>query len=280
MKIRIHPLCYLYFASMAVLTSWQTTVGAVTALLVHELGHIAACRLSGDLIERIELTPVGGMMTYAQGKAPSKGIKGIGVAAAGPAANYLFLMLLGVFPDLFPFNMRKAIVASNAAMFCLNLAPVLPLDGGRILFCLGYYLFPVARLILLLSGMGIAAGIGFVLFAVYGAIHFGCLNCSMIIVGIYLSYCAWTCKAQMSIENLYAIIQERTDDKRQLQPIKLYRVSGETKLIRLAPLLAGGYLCEFIYTDKETAYRITEKMLCSQLLEQPYLSVEEAFLQK
>jgi len=277
MRIRIHPLCYLYLISMVVLTSWQITLGAVVALLVHEFGHIIVCRLMGDSIEQLELTPVGGMMTYAHDKAPSKGIKGSCVAAAGPAANYLFLMFMGAFPDLFEFSLRKSIAASNAAMFFLNLVPVLPLDGGRIVFCLGYYIFPVARLILLLCGMGIATGIGFILLALYGAIKLRCLNCSMIIVGIYLSYCAWTCRSQMTIENLYAIIQERTDERRQLQPIKLYHVSWETKLIRLAPLLAGGYLCEFVCTDKETEYRITEKALCRKLLEQPFLSVGEAF---
>ena len=277
MRIRVHPLCYLYFVSMAILTSWQTAVGAIAALFVHEFGHIAACCLTGDSIAQIELTPVGGMMTYAHGKVPSKGVKGSCVAVAGPVANYLFLMFLGTFPDLFESTLRKAIIVSNAAMFCLNLAPVLPLDGGRILFCLGYYVFPVIRLILFLSRMGIAAGIVFVLFAVYGAIQYGCLNCSILIVGLYLAYCAWICRSQMTIENLYAIIQEKMDDTRQLRPIKLYQVTEEIRLTRLVPLLAGSYLCEFICTMKETEYRITEKELCKKLLEQPFLSVGEAF---
>ena len=45
MRIRIHPAFALYLLSMAVFSSWQMTLCAMGALLVHEAGHYAAARL-------------------------------------------------------------------------------------------------------------------------------------------------------------------------------------------------------------------------------------------
>ena len=278
MQICIHPLLYLYFFTMAILTSWETTAGAAAALIVHELGHWMACCLTGDSIDSLELTPFGGIMTYAQGKAPSKGIRGIVIAAAGPAANYLILLIVSTFSEVLEYDLQKAIVSSNAAMLCINLLPVLPLDGGRILFCLGYYVFPVVRLIAILSGMGIAAGIGFLLLSVYGAIELGYLNCSVTIVGFYLAYCSWKCRTQMMTENLYAILQERMDDVQPLRRIRRYRVSENTRLINLVSLLGNSFECEFVYADNRIERRISEDMLCKKLLEAPMQSIGEAFL--
>ena len=64
------------------------------------------------------------------------------VALAGPAANYvmafiwlLFDFVLGYFQISEPFfiKMAKAGLMVNLVMFALNLFPMLPLDGGRIL---------------------------------------------------------------------------------------------------------------------------------------------------
>lgn len=279
MKIRIQPALYFYFATMMALTSWQTGAGAAAALFVHELGHIAACRLSGDMIDRIDLTPFGGMMTYAEGRTQNKGIRGICEAAAGPAANYLFLLLLGSMPELFERELLIALISSNAAMLCINLLPVLPLDGGRVLFCLGYYVFQTSRLISVLSWLGVAAGGGLIILSVYGIVKLGCLNCSVLIVGCYLIWCSRKSREQMLTDNLYTVLQEREENCRKIRRIKAYWIHGEIPLIRLVPLLGESYVCEFIYSNGEAECRLPESVLRRQILETPLLSVRAAFAQ-
>lgn len=72
------------------------------------------------------------------------------VAFAGPAANFLMalgwgamlkFLLLGGIPEPFFLEMAKAGIVVNLVLAALNLLPILPLDGGRILFS---YLPPVA----------------------------------------------------------------------------------------------------------------------------------------
>jgi len=280
MKIRIHPTLYGYLLSMLVLSSWQTCVGAMIALLVHETGHFCTGYLLHESIERIELTPFGGVMVYEQGKSPSKGIQGACVVAAGPAANYLLLRCVHWMASWITPELLYAIVSSNTVMLLINLLPAFPLDGGRMIFCFGYYLFPIAPLIRVLCCIGIAAGATFLSLAVYGMVVQGILNCSVVIVGGYLIYCAWRSREQVLLENLYTFLQETNEKKQQIQRVKFYCVPTELPIIRLVPLLGSGKACEFIARLNGEEQRISEKRLYSSLLEQPFATIQDAFFQK
>lgn len=65
------------------------------------------------------------------------------VAFAGPAANFIMafmwaaflkVLLMMQFTEPFFFEMAKAGIVVNLVLAALNLLPILPLDGGRILF--------------------------------------------------------------------------------------------------------------------------------------------------
>ena len=55
MQICIHPLLYLYFFTMAILTSWETTAGAAAALIVHELGHFLTAKAFGVKVQEFAI---------------------------------------------------------------------------------------------------------------------------------------------------------------------------------------------------------------------------------
>ena len=108
------------------------------ALLIHEAAHLAVGHSMGERIESIELTPFGGIIHYSSGASPHKGVKGVAVAAAGPLANYALIGLMS-FPEMqlfLPYCFIRQAILMNAGMMFLNLLPVLPLDGGRIVFIL------------------------------------------------------------------------------------------------------------------------------------------------
>ena len=274
-KIRFHPALYAYLLSMIVLSSWETSIGALAALLTHELGHLVVCRFVHEKIEKLELTPFGGVMVYPTGKSPSKGIRGFCITVAGPAANYILLAYISMNQPR--TAIMHSIALSCAVMLLINTIPALPLDGGRMAFSIGYYIFPVTFLISLLTCLGIAAGIIFVILAVYGFVFYKILNCSVLIVGGYLIYSAWKNREQMLLENSYAVIQEAIEDKKAIQKIKRYIVPADIPLIQLLSYIERRYACEFIFESNEGQHCLSEKQLCRILLEKPTLSIKELF---
>ena len=103
------------------LLSW-----GLLACAVHELGHIAAALALGGQAERLSLTVVGAELTFSY-RAPLTYGQDSLVALAGPAAN---LLLGGLFFALDRY--LPAILSLVVGAF--NLLPILPLDGGRVLY--------------------------------------------------------------------------------------------------------------------------------------------------
>ncbi|MCI6374833.1 MAG: hypothetical protein MR821_06025 [Clostridiales bacterium] len=283
MRLRVRPAFVVYLASMALLASPACALGAVCALAVHELGHALAARLLGERICTVELAPFGGVMTYAPGYSPAKGLRGIALAAAGPLGNELALLLLGVATrsellcSLMNGELLRQMIGANAAMLALNLLPALPLDGGRIVFCAGYYLFGVSALSLLLCALGTALGLLLCSLAVYGALALGTLNLSLMIVGGYLTVCAVQGRDALLSENLYAVVHERMQSGGQrCARAVLLRVGGETPLYALIPHMAKTRACVLVLEEGGAPVLLGEEAVLCALLENPAQSVREA----
>lgn len=282
MRIRIHPAFALYLLSMAVFSSWQMTLCAMGALLVHEAGHYAAARLLGERIAQVELTPFGGVMTYAPGKSPSKGIRGVFVAAAGPLGNALALLAASS-PSVqraLGHDGMQAFIMANLAMLFLNMMPVLPLDGGNIVFSIGYYLFPAGSLIALLTTCGMVTGLGLALLALYGLILLGTLNCSLLMIGGYLMLCARRSRAEMLAQNLYAVVQERQENPEGIRSMRLYRVPQDIRVQALLEPMERATCAAFVFEDAQGIHVVGEKDVCRFLLDAPSLTLAQAWTEK
>lgn len=282
MRIRIHPAFALYLLSMAVFSSWQMTLCAAGALLVHEAGHYAVSKLLGEQIARVELTPFGGVMTYASTRSPSKGLRGVCVAAAGPAANGLALLSAASIQgqNLLGEAGAQRVIMANLAIMCLNLLPVLPLDGGRIVFSIGYYVFPAADLIRLLTACGMLAGLGLILFTLYGLIVLGTLNCSLLMIGGYMMICARRCTSEILAQNLYAVVQERQENTQGIRALQIYRVMPDIQMQDLLEPMERAPCAAFVFEDAQGIHIIGEKDICRFLLETPSFTLAQAFAQK
>ena len=91
------------------------------AFLVHELGHIAAVVFCCGKWNRISLKISGAVISCS--------VRGytqeICCTAAGPAASFLLMLLM--------FRMRPELALISGSLGAVNLLPIYPLDGGRIL---------------------------------------------------------------------------------------------------------------------------------------------------
>lgn len=273
MKLKIHPLCGIYFLSFALFASVWAGVAAVAALFVHEAAHLLVGYGLGEHAESIELTPFGGVIRYPIGISPKKGIRGMAIAAAGPLANYAVICLLSEpqIQALLPDEFGMQLMLMNVAMLMLNTLPVLPLDGGQMVFCAGYYVFPIGRLTRLLSFGGMAVGMLMILLGLYGAIEMGKLNLSLLLVGAYLMVYAHRNRSALWMENLYAVLQECQTRAKRLTQVRLYKAQANTKLVALMEAIADSSAALFRIDEKW----IDEEQIISALMANPNATVAE-----
>lgn len=128
-RIVLYPGFILLLSASAYFGSLRLLAVLLGSGLVHELGHIAAVRLTGRRLARLRLSALGAELTL-EGEACTSFLQDLLLSLSGPAANLLLAAVLaavGYFP-LF--------VGANLLLGCFNLLPVCPLDGGCALFAL------------------------------------------------------------------------------------------------------------------------------------------------
>ncbi|MBR6070779.1 MAG: hypothetical protein IKP78_09340 [Ruminococcus sp.] len=122
--IRVGFTFLLFNALLFMFCDTEMIASFYAVCLLHELGHIAALRLTGGELRRVELSFFGIRMVAA----PAADIgRGAFVLLSGPAANlllYAVLTALGVCG-------RTARLSLAAGLF--NLLPFSSLDGGALL---------------------------------------------------------------------------------------------------------------------------------------------------
>ena len=134
LELSVHPfaaagLFILLFASPA-----EYAFAVLSAVFLHELGHTAAALLLHKKIEGVRLMPTGINIALS---APSSYAEEFYIAAAGPLINFLYAMA-AVF---LPYGADAAVRQITLLLGTLNLLPLAPLDGGRMLAALTAPLF-------------------------------------------------------------------------------------------------------------------------------------------
>ena len=280
MRVRIHPAFIIYLILLVFLDSYSVCVSILMSLFVHEAWHYVACRLVGEQIDQVILTPFGGVMTRKRGTISHKGLKGIFVHTAGPLGNYVFLLstCLPILQRCVNPVLLRNLMISNASMLLFNILPVLPLDGGQVVFCLGYYFFPIGKLVCCLSFFGVVVGIGGLFLAFYGLMAHDLLNCSLLMTSLYLIGSAGLSRRHLFSENIYTIIQERLSQSSKAKKVEFYQVSADTALFELFTFLKEGVSVVFSFTLENQRLQLQEDFFCHALLADPFMSVKDAWL--
>lgn len=146
------------------------------ACALHELGHVAAAAAFGGTIKRLSLTAVGAALRIDYKEPLTYGQDSL-VALAGPAANLLFGLLA------LALGWQLAAVLT-LAVGAFNLLPVLPLDGGQVVYALLAERLDAdwaERLMTALSGclVGALVGVG-----VVSAVHYA--NVTLLLTALWL----------------------------------------------------------------------------------------------
>ena len=152
-------------------------MGGFGLVLLHEFGHVFACRQVGGTADRILMWPLGGLAFVVP---PPRPVAFLWTTVAGPLINLLLAPLLigltwatmpGNFAEVnqdFFFLMREWAVF-NLIMLVFNLLPIFPLDGGRILFAILWWCIGRALGLAIASAIGLVFGVGLLAIAVLNA---------------------------------------------------------------------------------------------------------------
>jgi Zn-dependent protease len=106
------------------------------SIVVHELGHVVAARVLGLPVREVVVFLMGGYTDMDLDSAPP--LAEARVALVGPATSATLVVVLWVLSLALPEaaglrHVAEILVLVNGAVAFFNLAPVAPLDGGRIL---------------------------------------------------------------------------------------------------------------------------------------------------
>lgn len=282
MRLTVRASFVAYLLTIALFASVNACLGAIIALAVHEASHLLIGFCLGERFDRIEIAPFGGLITSEQGNVPFKGWRGALIAAAGPIGNYFAIMVLSapVLQRVLSDAFLKQAVLANTVMMLFNLLPVLPLDGGRIAFSLGYYIFGVSQMIRILCAGGVALGVALIGLSAFGFARFGIINLSAVIVGGYLIASAVHCYSAMLTENLYAVVHERCTRTTPIRHMKVFQAAEGAKVLSLLKPMEQCESAGFIVRTDSGACYLDEEIVCQALLRDPAMTIGEVINMK
>lgn len=131
--LTISPFTVITAAALTVMGYGVAVLSYAAALILHEFAHAAVSERLGYGLKNIHIAPYGvsikGDYDYVK---PSDEIK---IAIAGPAANFVFWLLITGAWWLYPplYTPTSSIAEAGLFTAVINLLPVYPMDGGRVL---------------------------------------------------------------------------------------------------------------------------------------------------
>ncbi|MFM1877416.1 MAG: hypothetical protein RLZZ241_282 [Bacteroidota bacterium] len=168
---------------------------------LHELGHALMARRFAIHTKSITLLPIGGVAALE--KLPEKPGAELAVALAGPAVNFLILLLLLPFASLKPLTSLNTssletwlttpswdtfliyLLFANGALLVFNLIPAFPMDGGRVLRALLGFRFSRAQATEIASRLGQTIAFLFLLLGLF-------FNPFLVLIAVFVYFGAYT----------------------------------------------------------------------------------------
>ena len=138
------------------LWGWEFAVGFVLLLLIHEYGHVIQLRREGVRATAPLFIPFMGAvigMREMPRDAVAEAKVGLAGPAAGAAASLVVLAIYGVTGAEF----WRALAYAGFLLLLFNLAPVLPLDGGRAMAALSTRLWLLGWLAMVAAAVFVTA---------------------------------------------------------------------------------------------------------------------------
>ena len=282
-RLRLHPLLPLLWL-IAGLGGVSRLLSALCALQVHESGHLLAARLCGAVITEIEITPLGGVITLENPEVLSGGKRFL-LACFGPLFSLGGCLLA---PALFSsgavsFSFACSFAKANLLLLLFNLLPVLPLDGGQMLFAVLRRFFPENAASRALNLAAFALGVLLCAISLYFAFQ-GQIILSPAFCGLYLIYVSAADGRRSTARYVTALIARRQKlENHALLPVEAVAAGSNIPVGALLRRLSPGkyHMIYVLAPDGVTRHGlIEEKELCEAALSRPGMPLGDAAAMK
>lgn len=139
-KISFHYTIFIALIFSFFIGIYKEFLAILLTLFLHELGHLFFIIIFKKEVKKIILYPFGGVIEYDD--KPDKLYKYFLISIGGILFNFLFYVLFFILDMDYFANL-------NLLFLVINLVPIYPLDGSRILFSFFNVIFPykISRLL-------------------------------------------------------------------------------------------------------------------------------------
>ncbi len=194
-KVKISIPFLLLISVMYVLDGNALFLPTFIAVFIHEAAHIIAIHLCGGEIDRVEVRAFGIRVNVPELKYMSYK-REIIIAAMGPIAGIITAIIALLAADVCKSDSLLYFAGINIIISGINLLPVYPLDGGRVILSSMLMFFSVrasyaVSYVLTIISVGVLFGLCAVLAAM------GSLNPSLLVFSLYIATCGVTARAKL-----------------------------------------------------------------------------------
>lgn len=236
-----------------------TSILLFASVLAHELGHAFIALRNSIPVIRITLFIFGGVAQLR--KEPSSSGAEFRIALAGPLVSFSLAIFFGglwLLSESVPAITASSryLMRINFMLAGLNMIPGFPLDGGRVLRALVWWLsgdYSKANRVAVISGQLVAFGfIGLGIFAIFNGQYLN--GIWLAFIGWFLQNAAASTSAQMNMQNLLSGVKVS-----QVMSQECPIVSNLMPISQLIDerVLMGGQRCFFVSENGELSGLLT-----------------------
>lgn len=246
--IYVHPSLPVFLLYAALTGHLPIALISVLSVFLHEMAHAAAAVLLGQALQSVELTPMGAILRMKEDRDLSWP-KRIVILLAGPAMTLLLCFAAIRMNRLFstPNEFFWLIFTGNMAIFMMNLLPVYPLDGGRVLsLMLGRFLrFHIVCMIMRL--LGLLCGVALLTLNLISIWRIGGWNLSLSLAACCIISASYTETETYAMTEMRRFLDRKISaEQRMIIPASIAAVIHTTKLSYLVHKLPDRRIMFFV----------------------------------
>ena len=222
LAVRMHPAGWIFLALMLALFPAARLIAALLALAVHEGGHLAVMALCRVRECRLEITPFGGLADVP-GFDEMPVHKRIFCALGGPIGSAVGAAVC--FLPCIQGAFRLYFYQCNIMMILINLLPIFPLDGARVLVAAGEKLGAERFLCRVTRGAAYLFALFLFVMGIVGLFS-GRVNLSLFLLPPYLCYTAYQSALYTNLRNTDHSLFRKDFPKGEIRPAKVFASYG------------------------------------------------------